>query len=393
MAAVAAGVNQGMEEGQGQERECREADRDAWKKYRDGGRTDHASALRLVNSKHTPKQHKGFHKAHRDRHERHNETQRMRYEAEWDFFNIRDQPVRDLMRRVTEHQYRDEGADVPPPIDLTGKSARHVIAAARLQQETWLTLVRNITDVHRSIPVAHTKSFKMQTIGKKEEKFIHFGPRETYEAKFEGRAYEVESEHRTEGVDEKEVPADSIPQLGMSFVIGLNYYNNDILPDLKGIMCALGGAHPGPGQRRLADLFAQFAKSHSLAGAPELSDEQRDKLFKICFLIMEKEQAQWQSSFFSRFVWQLGMSVSFARLIILFREGKITLHDVFNRYGIYGNHPKIKGKRNTMLESNDCVRARCDAIDQKYAWHMRRPLTKEDAEADLREVYGDEEGV
>ncbi|XP_052121225.1 uncharacterized protein LOC113213763 isoform X1 [Frankliniella occidentalis] len=105
---------------------------------------------------------------------------------------------------------------------------------------------------------------------------------------------------------------------------------------------------------------------------------------------MDKNQAMWQGCFFKQGpkggkgkVWRLGMSVSFARLIILFREGVIKLNDVFFKYGIYGNHDGI-----LMIKSNKAVTSRCDAIDEEYRKYKGRPLTLQDAKDDLRIVYG-----
>ncbi|XP_052131811.1 uncharacterized protein LOC113210810 isoform X1 [Frankliniella occidentalis] len=357
---------------QEQERECTAEDRAAWKRYRGGGRTDHASARRIMNRRYAPRALRPFRGDPDSR-------QGMRYAAERDFFDLRDDAsVRALAREVTEHQYRDKNAEVRP-VDLAGRSARQVIAAARLQQETWVALGTSSRDIHRGIPLADRTPYTVEVNGKEVEMPVCSGPDETYAA---GR-YRVASRHRTE---EHCTAATSEHRLGMSFVKGVSSYERDVVPVLEAAMDALGGAAPGAGQRRLAELLIQFARSHSLAGAPpELSDEQREKLFKVCFLVMEKEQAQWQASFFVGHKWQLGMSVAFARLLILFREGAVTLRDVFNEYGVYSNHPK------RMVDCRDLVRKRCDAVDRLYVKQKGEELTLQHAMDDLREVYGGKE--
>ncbi|KAE8747143.1 hypothetical protein FOCC_FOCC006141 [Frankliniella occidentalis] len=356
-----------MAEAVAQERPCSVEDQAAWSRFWQGGCKDFPSALNLLNTKYTPLQpHLLSAQAAPF------EADAMRYNAEVMLFDIRNQKVRELMRRITEHQYRG-GAERVNPIDLSGLSAAEYIAACRLLQETWIMLAASdANNVSRGIPVPE---------GAKVVNSRCYGPREKYVAQWEEGNSTVQSEHRTNSSINGQGQVDPfyLPRLGDSFVKDVRTYAA-IKNDLTKIMEDLGGAYPGPGQRRLADLFIQFAHSHSLAGAPELGKEKIDKLFKICFLIMEKEQAQWQASCFIRTPWQLGMAVSFARLVILFRDGVVQLDDMFGETGVYRVYSTKK-----ILVNYDDVRERCAAIDKKYSEHMGSEV---DARKDLVTVYG-----
>ncbi|XP_026288710.1 uncharacterized protein LOC113213763 isoform X2 [Frankliniella occidentalis] len=213
------------------ERKCSPEDRKEWKAYRDSnsGRTKKivqegnsnthvsvdvqvfdpavaddenkrharmlASAIKLVNHRYKPL----------DRVTSNNpySPQGMRHNAELKFFDIRDKSVRDLMRDVTKHQYRNpKDTKKPKPIDLTGKSARYVIAAERLRQETLITLCTGDI-ISSEIPYARTHPWMGRELG--------LGPEETYEAKFEGPGLkevteQVVSEHRMEISDNEPPP-------------------------------------------------------------------------------------------------------------------------------------------------------------------------------------------
>ncbi|KAK3925766.1 Dynein heavy chain-like protein [Frankliniella fusca] len=314
--------------------------------------------------------------------------QHFRHEAEAKFFNSHSPGARDLMREVAGQLYRTPSSEADP-IDLRGKSAGLVIAASRLLHETLITLSgsfnpvqggKPLADTYRGIPVARTK--------KHYRGFLHYGPPESYTVGDDASGgTAVTCEHRT---DQSTDPVDqrNLERLGDSFVSDVKSYQgrNGIISVLKKILQAFIGQQQrteAEAQEHLADLFIQYAQSHRFDATPELTRHQRRSLYRICFLILEKEQSQWQSACFWWGKWKLGMTVSFARLIILFKWGVITIDDLFRTYAIYS--------KQGMRDRNDEVKKFCDEIDTLYECEAphKNPSSTNDPYADLQTVYGE----
>ncbi|XP_052132682.1 uncharacterized protein LOC127752111 isoform X2 [Frankliniella occidentalis] len=155
-----------------------------------------------------------------------------------------------------------------------------------------------------------------------------------------------------------------VDRMGNSFVRNLGTYRR-IVRDLEEMMEAFrrGGTRKTQAHERLAHLFIQYAHTHCFDETPELTRAQRDNLFRICFLILEKEQSQWQSACFFWGNWKLGMTVSFARLILLFKWGRITLRDIFCTFAVYSNV--------IMRNCFEKVQATCEEIDKLYEEFQR----------------------
>ncbi|CAM4433941.1 MAG: hypothetical protein LEGION0398_MBIBDBAK_01363 [Legionellaceae bacterium] len=166
-------------------------------------------------------------------------------------------------------------------------------------------------------------------------------------------------------------------------------------------------------EKQIATHFLHYAKSHqgiTLAEIQELypaaNEDDVHYFNRACFLIMEKEQGQWHSSHskeYSRF--QLGMSVSQARCLILLEAGCLTLEDAFKNNVLFGVYSKTD-----INNSPEKLASACEYIDTLYLEYLKIQkhkeylpffrkniealptlvLTRKQAHEDLKTVYGGE---
>lgn len=128
-------------------------------------------------------------------------------------------------------------------------------------------------------------------------------------------------------------------------------------------------------RHRFVDLIIQYAKTHELDDTPDVTmQEHRKNLFLIFYHILENEQSQWHSAAFFPGTWKLGMTVSFARIILLFRDGDISC--------LFGEFPIYSYK--SMKDNNEKVRGSCKKIDEVFM-AKREELN---AYQDLETIYG-----
>ncbi|XP_026271870.1 uncharacterized protein LOC113202035 [Frankliniella occidentalis] len=391
--------------------------RDAWREYLQGGCTNHALARSLINREYEPlkplpRDNCGVVDCTNAEH-----LECLRYWAEVKFFGIRTPRVRTLMAKIVAHRFRKgEDDDEVDAIDLSGWSAREKIAAERLFQETLIVLAGSYNEplakTYTGIPPEITDS--PQALGPT-EKYMVGGPtrqKKNKAGKLRTREpVEVCCRHRTEFLDAhypwpgpgpgpRAMTADDQQRMGHCYVEDVGTYaylaqnldnvmRNDIedfQKDKRTQDQALWNSYMlnSPrndvsrldyARRRLVDLIIQYAKTHELDDTPDVTmQEYRKKLFRIFYHILENEQSQWHSAAFFPGTWKLGMTVSFARIILLFRDGDIS--SLFGEFRVYS----YIGMKN----HNKDVQDSCKKIDEVFM-EKQREL---DAYQDLETVYG-----
>lgn len=113
-----------------------------------------------------------------------------------------------------------------------------------------------------------------------------------------------------------------------------------------------------------------------------------DLFRRVFFLCLVREQGAWQSAVYidGSDPYKAGLCVSFARALLLMRDGHLKLDDVFGNNAMY-NPYTVKG----MFKMWYSVLLRCKRIDDKFVEHNEGvQLTAEQAHKDLRAVYGGE---
>jgi hypothetical protein len=132
---------------------------------------------------------------------------------------------------------------------------------------------------------------------------------------------------------------------------------------------------------------------------PEATKEMVNQFHTVCLLVGVKEQTQWLSSEGEDY--KTGLAVAQARSLILLREGYLTFKDVFKREAEFGVFSQV-----SLLKYFYKVEDAVKKIEKIYMEHVkalkykeyatffaRYPnhemvLTRQQARADLREVYG-----
>lgn len=303
-------------------------------------------------------------------------NQRRRCKAERRFFDPRrnrnQQSLLELLRKIIETRYREQDAEpidwssssqpIPvEPVSLAEVSGRMLITAERLFQQIVLFLSRGEPRV--GLPVAF-RNLEFRTA---------FGPWEVYKS---GHTY-IYSRHRTDACSPPAIMR--ADRLGASYVKWVGSYGQilDFFEDLlsRGILTT----------EYLIHLLIQFSRYHiPVESDGRITRNMADDLNRIFFLLTAKEQAQWQSSIFFKWSeWDLGMAVTFARIVLLLKKGALTLRDVFGPDAPYALYC-LKD----MYRRNVSVRVVCKKVDRLYGEVFGRPTTAEQAHQDLREVYG-----
>lgn len=205
---------------------------------------------------------------------------------------------------------------------LTRKSARQIISAEKAFQNAAMNLTDS-THPTLGIPVVRNASWSVDDRAGENT----YGPVEQYQV----GATVMRTEHRT-------IPKRN--RLGDTFFPDLRSYDKGIYPFLKKL-----SDEDTKKEQQLATWMIRFGKTHQPISLEELktvyvpaTKEDVDNMHLICFLIMDKEQGQWLSATAQKF--QLGMSVSQARCLILLKEGVLSFKDAFINnpiFGVYSN--------------------------------------------------------
>lgn len=279
------------------------------------------------------------------------------------------------------------------PIDLTDVSSRRLITAEAVFQSATVDLMAlNAYDQCDTLgfPIKRSAPWRFDHGVSGENTF---GPVESYRCE----ATLIGAEHRANPKFER---------LGTSYVHEVGTYN--------AIFKFLNTITKGEPEKEqsLAAYFIRYGRKHHplsleelVALNPAMKEQDVHAFNRICFLIMEKEQAQWHTAVSD--CYHLGMTVSQARCMILLKEGVIRFADVFPngaKYGVYS--------QNDLLRSPGSVAQACKEIDLLYKKHLSKTreapsvffpkpsqssdgagdfygvLTRKQARADLSYVYG-----
>jgi hypothetical protein len=318
-----------------------------------------------------------------------------RHTAESSFFNpqrSRKLPeIIALTDKIIEQRFRIEDSQIVS-IELTGKSARLFISAERLFQESVIKLSGKQFP-QLGVPVAKEKPWTVGEDYYQRSGTTSFGPVECYKI----GSTEIKSEHRT---------APKRERLGDSFLPDHGTYSYNIYPFLY----RLSNEEPLK-EKQLARFMIRYSRNHQPITLEELKTIIEDvtqndvnHFNQICFLLMEKEQAQWHSATDERY--QLGMSVSQARCLIMVEAGFISLKEAFKNNVLFGVYSQTG-----ILDNPTKVAEACQRIDSLYILFLQNQhsedhmkffkkyidksahqcvLTRKQARLDLRQIYGGE---
>ena len=324
-----------------------------------------------------------------------------RHAAERHFFDPKRSKKKESLKKLTadivEQRFNYANSTEIKPIPLKEKSARLFITAERVFQETVICLFglpEKNNQPMSCIPIANRKPWEKKNdhSGEILRGETTYGPIEKYTV---GKT-KIQSEHRT----------DPKPQrLGDSFLPKHGTYDKYIYHFLNKL-----AQEDAEKEKKLASYLLRYAKAHegiSLAELQELYPDGAEKDVKhfnrICFLIMEKEQGQWHCATAEAF--QLGMSVSQARCLILLEAGYLRLKDAFKNNVLFGVYSQTG-----IVTKPENVAASCDYIDSFYMAYLQSKraedylpffrnnikikdkltlvLTRKQAHEDLKYVYG-----
>jgi len=280
-----------------------------------------------------------------------------RHEAEKRFFNPRrskkNQELITLTNAIIDQRFKLNN-NASNPINLNGKSSRQVISAERAFQEAVIALTGG--DFPKlGLPIMREKPW--QFIGydnKLRSGTTSFGPIEVYQI---GDTL-VQSEHRVEPKRNR---------LGDSFLPQHKSYDSDISQFLFKLAQA-----DIEKEKQIATYMIRYGKSHRGISLEELQQinanlgqEDVDFFNRICFLIMEKEQAQWHSAVNESF--HIGMALAQARCLIMIEAGFISFDEAFKNnvlFGIYSN--------TGIIDDPYKVARCCKNIDNLYMAYLQK---------------------
>lgn len=313
-----------------------------------------------------------------------------RHQAETKFFDpkrcVKPERLIGLTNEIIAHRYNTT-SQLVAPVNLDNTSARTVITAenAFLKSIVALTGDRN---PNLGIPTAREKDWEIGDYSGK----TGFGPVERYQVS----GTEVKAEHRTKPKRER---------LGDSFLPDHGTYDRSIYPllfklgegikaneiQLTKFMLRYGKTHQGPTLEELQVL------------CPEAEKNDVEEFTRVCFLVMEKEQAQWHCA--TKETHQLGMAVAQAWSLIMLEAGYITMEEVFKNNTLFGVYSQTK-----LVDQPKQVADSCDRINRLYLQYLKTKntddyftflkrhikkdkgsecaITQEQMRQDLRYVYG-----
>ncbi|MCX7121953.1 MAG: hypothetical protein NTZ67_09345 [Gammaproteobacteria bacterium] len=307
--------------------------------------------------------------------------------AERHFFNPNRSNKKEKINRLTEEiiDQRFQQQTNLIPVNLDGLSSRLIISSEKAFQNAVITL----TDENKprlGISVARNITWHFQW----RSGAIPLGPVEYYQV---GKT-KVQLEHRVMPKRDR---------LGAVFLPQCGSYDSDFYPYLSKL-----SNNETEKEKTLTSWMIRYGKAHQSVSLNELKSvylsatiADADKFNQFCFLIIDKEQSQWLSA--KNKIYQIGMSVSQARCLILLREGIINFKDAFVNNPIFGvySHKALEKHINIVIDA--C--RRIDALYITYLQHqhpidhfsfikknIHRPktavLTREQAHQDMKTVYG-----
>ncbi|MDF2941053.1 MAG: hypothetical protein K0R66_1695, partial [Gammaproteobacteria bacterium] len=309
-----------------------------------------------------------------------------RHKAEAQFFD----PTRSKKRkRITELacEIVDQRYTTSPskkPTEFTDSARVPIVTEKAIQN----ALLGVSPDKKLGIPIARSSSWSNS------DRESHYGPEELYMV----GSTPIRVRHS----------ADPNPQrLGHSYMPTHGSYDSIY----SGVLTKL--IHDNAdNEKTLASYIIRYGRSHQTVSIeelkalnPEANNIDLERFNQFCFLIMSKEQSQWLSA--SKEVYQLGMTVSQARCLIMLEAGFIKFEEAFKndaRFGVYS--------QKEILSCPEKVEKACKAIEALYIEYLKthragqylafykrnlgKPavelvLTRKQAHEDLVYVYGGED--
>lgn len=255
--------------------------------------------------------------------------------------------VIELAQEIIKQRFALEQTDLP--VNLTGYSVRQYISAERLFQEAMLRLSGE-ANPELGIPVRRRQAW---SVGYASGANL-YGPVE----KFKVGETEIRVEHR---VDPKR------QRLGDSYLPDHGTYGRDIHPFLVKLT-----AKDPEKEKTVAKFMRRYSVGHQSVSLEELKElnagltqDDVHKFNQICFLIMEKEQAQWHSA--DREDFQIGMSVAFARCLTMIEAGFIRFEQAFNQSELFSvySHTGLANSLGRVAES-------CAYIESLYQEYLKQ---------------------
>lgn len=348
-------------------------------------------------------------------------TEIARYEAEQEFFDCNDNDSRDrvqeMLKRIVHQRYRPCAED-STPISLKNSPARRVIAAERQIQRRLMGLSQ-IKEWDWYVPIGLEIAAESSDVEETSWFNRDKGPEEAYEVYIKA-ADEADAEqdvdeeailfclrylfqgvnevvcnivclHRSEPKQkyrdrmDKSLTDVSSYRAGNKYVMEVPSYAGDggIVAQLQDVLTnTLGGSREG-----LVEILRQVCRNHVVSD-PNIwnmeNSQSQQQFLRNCFHILINEQSQFHSACFQeRNDWRCGMTVSFARLVKLFKDGYVTLDDMFKKYPLYSCV--------NMATNNANIRTTCDTIDELYVEKYDVNINEMDkarALKDLEFLYG-----
>lgn len=313
-----------------------------------------------------------------------------RYAAEVNFFNSRRSKKRAEIAKLAGgiiDQRFNPSDTAREPLKLV-TSTRAVISAERAFQEAAIALSSSATP-RLGVPVAREKAWLTHSYSGK----TGYGPVEHYQV----GGTDITSEHRTEPKRQR---------LGDSFLPQHGTYSTSIYPFLSDLV-----GDNRENQKTLATFMLRYGRTHQEVTIEELQTikatataDDVKQFTRICFLIMEKEQAQWHSA--TQEDYQLGMAVAQARCLIMMEAGFIDIEEAFKNNTLFGIYSQTE-----IINRPEKVAAACKHIDTLYMAYLDkkhpkdhfsflkrhvaagdatpiRILTRKQAHEDLKQVHG-----
>lgn len=291
----------------------------------------------------------------------------------------------ELANAIIDQRFDVTGED--DPVILEGVSGRLLITAERVFQEAVVALSGENTPM-LGIPVERESPWRISYHSGKNL----YGPHEHYTI----GSTMTKAEHR---VDPKR------QRLGDSYLPEHGSYSGSIYPFI-----ARFASEERHKEQQLASWMLRYGKTHQPVTLEELQtinlEADLDDVHgfnRICFLVMTKEQSQWHSA--TRESFQIGMTVAFARCLIMIEAGFIAFKDVLKNTAIFSiySHKKLADGLYEVKESSGYVDKMYLAYLQQthgadhvsfFRRHVKRPslpecvLTRKQAHHDLQRVYG-----
>jgi hypothetical protein len=323
------------------------------------------------------------------------ERQRLRrYKAECRFFTPnRSRKISDitaLAGEIIDHRFTLGDSNKQCPIKLTGKSSRLFISAERLFQDAVVSLSGNETP-KLGVPVIRKQPWNIGGYSGSND----YGAVEFYSVK----DTIIRADHRANPKKER---------LGCCYVYGIGKYTEDVYHFLSTLT-----DRELVKESQLAKFMIRYSRTHQTIAIEELQAIYTQATIldvkhfnEICFLILEKEQAQWHPTTLESCRW--GASIAQARCLIMIEAGFISFSEAFKNKVLFGVYSE-----KDLIGNSSQVTEVCKNIEELYIEYLQykdtnpdrvrlfktnitqtsvaqQALTRKQAREDMRYIYGGE---